>query len=242
MLAELNRKITHHSEDQLTGDVFGTLRYLPPARVIPLLLRACHFNEEKLTDFLPISSTAEANYHFWPKYKEGEIDLIIEWTDLVIGIEVKYHSGLSSDDDVENSFDQEWRESHNQLSRYQRMLVNQFPTKKKVLIFLAPRKTALTVYQDVIQRKIMTLDTYFSYLSWEALIKTLEGDRHNFFDGQRMMIDDVIALLKIKGLERFSGFSFDIVIEQDGAYHFSSYLDYQNIPIKGDLAYEYLKK
>ena len=39
---------------------------------------------------------------FWPYHKDGELDVVIDLNLITIGVEVKYNSGLSSDDEVLN--------------------------------------------------------------------------------------------------------------------------------------------
>jgi Holliday junction resolvase-like predicted endonuclease len=43
---------------------------------------------------------------FWYRHSEGEIDLLLPLSNVIIGIEVKYLSGISSEDDtIENCVD-----------------------------------------------------------------------------------------------------------------------------------------
>ena len=106
MIAELYGKISSKGtnlseslEDNLTGDFFGALRYIPFSKGIkPILLKVI---EEENFDEYETEEWAE-NIEFWPYHKEGELDSIINLNLVTIGIEVKYKSGLSSDDEVVN--------------------------------------------------------------------------------------------------------------------------------------------
>lgn len=102
MIAELHGKISSRgtnlretSEDNLTGNFFGALRYIPFSKGIKkILLEAIdksNFNNYEAEEW------AE-KIEFWPYHKDGELDLIIDFNLVTIGIEVKYNSGLSSED------------------------------------------------------------------------------------------------------------------------------------------------
>jgi len=102
MIAELHGKISSRgtnlretSEDNLTGNFFGALRYIPFSKGIKkILLEAIdksNFNNYEAEEW------AE-KIEFWPYHKDGELDLIIDLNLVTIGIEVKYNSGLSSED------------------------------------------------------------------------------------------------------------------------------------------------
>jgi len=106
----------------------------------------------------------------------------------VIGIEVKYHAGLSSDDDVDNSGDEPWKMSANQLSRYQRMLEYQYKHKKKLLVFLAPRTTAIEVYKNITERNILSYHTAFTLLSWQELLQQLQDSQSLVEANQQVLL------------------------------------------------------
>src|SRR5690606_40957663 len=61
----------------------------------------------------------DLDYRFWARHSKGEIDLLLEFEDTLVGIEVKYRSGISSEDSGEIvSYDQ----SLHQLSKYSHMM------------------------------------------------------------------------------------------------------------------------
>ena len=109
MIAEIHHKIsssgsnlTDRLEDKLTGDVFGHLRYMPYEFGLQPVLKACCFPEEQAAHYNESIERADNfTYKFWPRHDEGEPNLILESDNDIILIEVKYHSGLSSDDEIE---------------------------------------------------------------------------------------------------------------------------------------------
>ncbi|WP_415344735.1 hypothetical protein [Clostridium perfringens] len=150
MIAELYGKISSKGtnlseslEDNLTGDFFGTLRYIPFSKGIkPILLKVI---EEENFDEYETEEWAE-NIEFWPYHKEGELDSIINLNLVTIGIEVKYKSGLSSDDEVANYNEKieknnNQEESNNQLARESRIVseIAKEKGKKPILLFIAKK-------------------------------------------------------------------------------------------------------
>ena len=108
MIAEIHGKISlmgsnlhDRREDQLTGDFFGAIRYLPfEIGLLPVLRRARPVTGQFVID-LPKVNGYDYEIEFWQTYDpHGEIDVLLKTRtrDLVCGIEVKYQSGLSSDD------------------------------------------------------------------------------------------------------------------------------------------------
>jgi hypothetical protein len=107
MIAEIYHKsVDTGSEDQLTGNVFGVLRYLPYSvarqiiinSVIPAATSA--FLEQSLPS--EISDEWGRNLYFWRRYagSHTEPDIVMELEQAVILIEVKYNSDLSGDDQL----------------------------------------------------------------------------------------------------------------------------------------------
>ncbi|MGG3019363.1 hypothetical protein ABEO62_11250, partial [Geobacillus stearothermophilus] len=114
MLAEIHGKISSDGsnlserlEDQLTANVFGTLRYLPFHKGIqPIFSKAVFFSQTDQTVFINGLEMQKDEFigdkvKFWVKGERSEIDVLLELDHLIIGIEVKYHSPLSSDDQLE---------------------------------------------------------------------------------------------------------------------------------------------
>ncbi|CAH0121001.1 MULTISPECIES: NERD domain-containing protein [Paenibacillus] len=150
MIAEIHNKISRSGsnlsdrlEDQLTGDFFGTIRYLPFQFGLKHVLQAVRFrNDVQNSDLLwwkilGLIEDYEYKMHFWFRHAEGEIDLVIDHPRVVIGIEVKYYSGLSSnDEDTEEIATPE--ESCHQLARYSRLLEDIDKDARLILYFWLP--------------------------------------------------------------------------------------------------------
>lgn len=209
MIAEIHHKISSSGsnlsdrlEDKLTGDVFGHLRYLPYELGLKPVLQACLFSDEHNPSFKKlVDETDYFNYKFWPRHKEGEPDLILESEEAFILIEVKYNSGLSSDDEIEDP-----ELSKNQLSREARILENIKGNKNAFLIFLATQKEAAKIYYQTRDRILQ--DVSFGYLSWTALYEALKKvqQKTDLVFPNNVIIDDTLRLLKRKGFEKFNGF------------------------------------
>ena len=142
MIAEIKNKAPRDyvgKEDVLTGNFFGALRYTKFQDFLgECLLSAASFNYpkdyERFKEILKSidNETFNENIKFWPKIKNDEIDLIIEFDKVVIGIEVKFHSGLSSDDEIYNNVGANEDRSKNQLSRYADLLIENYNDKEIV--------------------------------------------------------------------------------------------------------------
>ncbi|ASJ53688.1 hypothetical protein BP422_09050 [Brevibacillus formosus] len=215
MIAEIFGKISRTGsnlsdrlEDKLTGDVFGSLRYLPFEAGLKKLLSGVHFEE--------ISAQTEWNHlldrtfgysyemEFWPKHELGEIDLRFTLENSLIGIEVKYFSGLSSEDEDPYISTED---SKNQLSRYSRMLSTFAEIEHKYLVFLAPQPMITLVKTDLSHRSIIAKDVYIGFLSWEEVLEQLlQVHLEDAPLYQKLILQDIQALLNRKGFARFTGF------------------------------------
>lgn len=215
MLAEIHGKIsssgsnlTDKLEDNLTGMIFGGLRYLSFQNGLGKIFAKGVNNEElgqKLQN-LTYDMWAE-NISFWPYDKEGEIDVIIDFESVIIGIEVKYQSGLSSDDEIYNSKeDIETNISKNQLAREANILKNKAPHKQKILLFIADCKVCKTVCDNVLERNIIAKDVSLTYISWQDFLFQMQ--QLTISDPfQRVIIQDMIQLLSKKGFDVFKTMS-----------------------------------
>lgn len=238
MIAEINGKISRtysnfseRLEDELTGNVFGNLRYLPFNKGLKKILMECVQPRE----IAALLNQIEQNYwadtmSFWPYHLEGEIDVKIDFPDMVIGIEVKYLSGLSSDDEIgyhleetpDNfSVAEENAKSRNQLARESRMVSQWGKGKDKLLLFLADQQCCQSVYEDVKGRGIIEKDVAFGYFTWQAVLKALKK-LDGLSDFEQVMIDDLIALLQHKDFEPFESFKSCLLsISLESIWHFS---------------------
>lgn len=218
MLAEINNKISSSGanlsdrlEDKLTGDVFGALRYLPiNIGILPVINQCYSDNKIKILDFL--SKSKYAKYLFWPRSHEyGEIDLIIEFYSNknssikgVLGIEVKYHSPISSDQDITTT-DNMSEDAKHQLWRYMKLLKEKYPSDPKGLVFLTDN---LDLSKHHIE-KANILDKKHSdviglSISWSKVHRAVykeKMEKHIFpFD---IILSDIEHLLRHKHLDSF---------------------------------------
>ncbi len=143
MWAEIHKKIPQHLaglEDMLTGNFFGLLQY-GDTRLLACILEAVSFRignedygKQAFEEFLALlhSGVLRPRYNFWPHKDRRFIDLLIEFPgqDYLLGIEVKYQSGLSRNDEITPKIDtlnlekqqrDAIEESKNQLLEYARV-------------------------------------------------------------------------------------------------------------------------
>lgn len=217
MIAELHGKISSRGsnlsdrlEDKLTGDVFGALRYIPFHLGMAQILRAVRIAAlTECVDETKLDFWGD-RIRFWPKHEEGEMDAFLELDNAAISIEVKYMSGLSSDDEVENSglaSEEEREESCNQLARESR-IVRQWcpPNKKPFLVFVADESECAAICNNVKSRSILQQGVELGYVSWQEILSQLcQIEASEPY--HQLVLDDITSLLKRKGFERFEGFS-----------------------------------
>lgn len=197
MIAEIfNKNVDINSEDQLTGNVFGALRYLPYSVVrqivkdsfLPVKVNSC------LDDSLPIEISGEwgNNVYFWKRYygSQTEPDVVMELENAVIMIEVKYNSNLSGDD---------------QLIREADLLIRNYPDKKKFLILLAREESATAICNE--HKTNIPLEVSFGYITWQRLFDAINKNKDN-----SIICKDLSSLLEKKG---FAGFrEFGLIKEE----------------------------
>lgn len=222
LIAEIYNKISQsgtnlsdRQEDKLTGDVFGTLRYLPFEDGLKPIFTTVEFKQKEIKDqwltFIENEKGYDTEINFWHREEEGEIDVLLTNDHVVIGIEVKYLSGLSSEDaDDEMALNDE--ESGNQLSRYSRMIVKCAKEREAFLLFLAPYNMMSTVRKAMINRSIINPSVELGFLCWEDIYDSLSKLPIDPLDpGRQLMIKDVQALLFKKGFTTFKGFHSTIL-------------------------------
>lgn len=231
MIAEIHGKISgtgsnlnDRLEDKLTGDIFGSLRYLPVEFGIgPILGKA---NIPELSELIAKDGSPVYQMSFWPYHPLGELDVRIDLDNAVIGIEVKYQSSLSSDDEADYSkvADEELeRVSVNQLYRESKILRELAgPDKKAFLILVACDSECESIVADVTERNLIENGVKLGHISWQEILLILEKQQssdplHN------CILGDMVALLKRKGFERFHGFDIPMAaVCADGyfSYHY----------------------
>lgn len=216
MIAEINGKVNTQNtnlselrEDELTGNFFGNMRYIPFTKGLKKVLKnAIHPVElQNMIDEID-AYYWNNNIFLWDKVRENgnitELDVRMDFSSIIIGIEVKYRSGLSSEDKEDNeSISAE--NSFNQLSREARALRMVGADKKKLLLLLADDLACAETIQGV---KIID-GVQLGYLSWqEVLIQLKELNELNDFE--QLVVADIIELLEKKGFLRFSSFEIDV--------------------------------
>ena len=190
-------------EDKLTGDFFGTLRYMDFCDGLqPILCGALRKSEKQQAESqaaIQLIGNAnctnikdEEHIKFWPKHDLGELDVLLEFDNCYIGIEVKFKSGLSSDD---------------QLIREANILCDLPKDKKKILLFVAKHESCISVYRKY-KKDISKQGVHFVFASWEDILQSMKDILHggkgsNYTFGQKLMISDLIRLLTRKDLDTF---------------------------------------
>ena len=194
--------LSDNSEDKLTGDFFGTLRYMDFCDGLqPILCGALRKSEKQqaeskaaiqLIENANCTNISDAEHiKFWPKHDLGELDVLLNFDNCCIGIEVKFKSGLSSDD---------------QIIREANILCDLAKDKKKILLFIAKHESCISVYRKY--KNIISKDVHFVFASWEDILQSMKdilnggkGSKYTF--GQKLMIGDLVRLLTRKGFDTF---------------------------------------
>lgn len=219
MLAEIHHKISKDGsnlserlEDNLTSDFFGTIRYLPFEQGLREVLQTADFDDDPLmvnwSNRIRSLQGYPFHFHFWHKIGPDEIDLLMIGNDLVIGIEVKLYSGLSSEDeDTDPELDYET--SKNQLARYSAMMMEKnFESKKeKYLLFVAPYQTMSSVKARMQSGSIISPEVQLGFMNWQDIHQRLESLHLNSANkSAQLILTDLRDLLKSKELVHFHGF------------------------------------
>ena len=219
-------------EDKLTGDFFGTFRYMDFCDGLqPILCGALHKSEKQqeesptaiqLIENVNCTNIRDGEHiKFWPKHDRGELDILLEFDNCCIGIEVKLHSGLSSDD---------------QLIREAEILCDLAKDKEKILLFIAGHESCVSIYRAY-KNVIRKQGVCFVFVSWEDILQSMKdllsggkGSKYTF--GQRLMISDLVRLLTRKGFDIFLSMTNGIsdksgtLIEKDGYFMMDNSKDY----------------
>lgn len=212
MLAEIHGKVnrdhtnlTELREDELTGNLFGCLRYISFDKGMKKILRNA-VRPAALRSFIDTIDVCEwnENLFLWHRICENdrvtELDVYMEFEAAAIGIEVKYKSGLSSEDWKDRQ-EVSAADSQNQLSREARAMQKAAPEKKKILLLLAEE----SVCAETISEVKMPKEVKLGFLSWQEVLQQLKvlTDLDVF---ERLIVADLIELLEKKGFVRFRSF------------------------------------
>ena len=220
--------LSDNLEDKLTGDFFGTFRYMDFCDGLqPILCGALHKSEKhqeesqtaiQLIENVNCTNIREEHIKFWPKHDRGELDVLLEFDNCCIGIEVKLNSGLSSDD---------------QLIREAEILCDLAEDKEKILLFIAGHESCVSVYRAY-KAVIRKQGVCFVFASWEDILQSMKdllngGNGSKYTSGQRLMISDLVKLLTRKGFDTFLSMTNGISnesIEKDRYFMMDNNKDY----------------
>ena len=196
MIAERYNKNT--DEDKLTGHFFGTLRYTSFEKILKPLLVNCIRTAELADKVKKIRGGYWGDkIHFWPYDSPAEIDVLLDFDEILIGVEVKYQSGLSGD---------------NQLEREAEILNQKANGREKILILLAPETKCREIVKKTRRRNIFNeFGVNLCSIWWEDVYDELTKLQLKDYDA--LIAEDLVKLLRLKGFESFR--SFDVSVELD---------------------------
>lgn len=200
MLAEINNKLggdnlnrSERMEDELTGNFFGTLRYISFNKGLKNVMRQAHTRDAAYWQLLENIDTEIFDFEFWKRAANGEIDAYVSANGIPIGIEVKYNSDLSGEDQLEREaimLSQEWN-----------------PNEEAILLFVAKRERARNIYLENYQKDCFK-HVHLAYLNWEDCLTGLEQaalEAESFFE--ELIIKDLKEYMYYKGFVNFAGFA-----------------------------------
>ena len=198
MIAERYKKNTE--EDKLTGHFFGTLRYSGFEKILQPIFVKCI----RPTEFSDKIKMIRGGYwadkiYFWLYDSPAEIDVLLDFDEILIGVEVKYQSGLSGD---------------NQLEREAEILNQKANGREKILILLAPEKKCREIVKKKKTRRRNIFNEFgvnLCSISWEDVSDELTKLQLKDYDA--LIAEDLVKLLRLKGFESFR--SFDVSVELD---------------------------
>jgi hypothetical protein len=246
LIAEIHHKVSSTGsnlneklEDELTGNFFGNLRYIPFRRGLGKIISHYTYDDQCIfhNTFSDIN-TDEWNTEFWRKSISGlgEIDCYMsELDNNSLGIEVKYKSDLSSEDQLE-------REA---------LMMKEWNTKGKLfLLFIAPRKDYCRQIYNQNKTRVEMNDVTLGFLAWEdALLGLNLVETETPFE--KIIIEDIRDLLIGKGFAGFHGFLFheNFEIEESNLWVFKRNINKASAlsfiitePVIGEEAYEFRRK
>lgn len=208
MIAEIYHKNTSYLEDELTGNFFGTMRYMPFDRGLRRIF--CNYvvsDDAQVKDIILNACDEEFEIEFWKRSDNGlvEIDIYIPLSNAGIGIEVKYQSGLSGD---------------NQLEKEARFLSEECcKGKDKILLFIAKDEDAKEIYEQNKDKEIFT-EVHLAYISWQDILLGLD-EIIVTSSYEKKMVEDLKQLLIEKGFIAFDGFECELpVVKEELFYEF----------------------
>lgn len=208
MIAEINHKVSSDLEDELTGNFFGTIRYLPFNRgLYQILKRYVVSDDTQVHKIISQIDDDDFEIEFWKSSDDHkvEIDCYIGLCQAEIGIEVKYRSKLSGDNQLEKEAATmlgEWCKSDN-----------------RIMLLVAKAEEAKDIY-NANKNKTIFKQVHLACLSWQDILLGLNNViTINKFEER--IVEDLRELLTQKGFFAFEGFDFDIAeVRRDVYYDF----------------------
>ncbi len=247
MIAEIHHKVSSTGsnlneklEDELTGNFFGNLRYIPFRRGLGKILSHYVYDDNSIfRNTFSDLDTEEWETEFWKKsiYGLGEIDCYMSGLDSIsLGIEVKYHSGLSSGDQLEREAD----------------MLKEWNTKEKLfLLFVAPGRDYCKQIYNQNKTRDRIKGVTLGFLTWEDALLGLDLVL-TVTPFEKLIIEDIRSLLIEKGFAGFHGFLFQqkvIEIAEPDIWGFSQNLKKDNEfdfcinePLIGEVSYEFRRE
>ncbi len=228
MISEIRGKLNFaseisKSEDKLTGSFFGALRYLPYRKGLLHVLREAKIYQGKKWEYGGPSYLDLLEDHseefigdkieFWRMTEDGELDLEIDLDSLFIGVEVKYLSGLSSED---------------QLERELRIIDKKRGSKSGFLIFLAPASMigkGIRAVERISNPNILE-KVGFAYISWESVYELLLNLAQDYNPYEEQILADILEILRLRGFEKFKSFELKKELEVV-SYHYEFSYNYR---------------
>ena len=207
MIAEIKHKVKSTQEDELTGNFFGNMRYLPYSRGLKKIFDAYAQSpkDEMFKSILLGLDAEEFSFRFWERSQLGlgEIDAFMEVDGAAIGIEVKLYSGLSTED---------------QLRQEVKMLQEFHADGSRLLLFVAPKDSVQEAY-DSNYKYAREHGVHLGYLSWEDILQGLD-EVITVTPFEQLIISDLKDLLVEKGFDVFRGFDVHVEVEEGKYYDF----------------------
>lgn len=205
MIAEIYHKVFSNLEDELTGNFFGTMRYIPFQRGLKqIYMRYLHSLDESVHGLIRSIRTNDFDIEFWKRSElgYGEIDAYMELAGMGIGIEVKYKSDLSGE---------------KQLEREASMISEWCKAGEKMLILVAGESDAREIYRRNYQKECFR-DVHLAYITWQDILLGLDEVKTvNQFEN--LMVEDLKKLLAEKGFMSFGGFTDHGLVIDGGAFY-----------------------
>ncbi|MFH1941896.1 MAG: hypothetical protein ABIL68_07300 [bacterium] len=233
--AELKGKApeVENSEDILTSNVFGLIKYLPASEGMFQILKEAKDYSTDRNSFLnnvkaqgiDLSEYDDVDYLFWessPKFGEPDLILIFKsrkeaLKDLMLCIEIKYLSGKSREGEYDQLMDYCLSlEFKDRRKTYHNPKIAKFDGIFLGLVYLtyfSQYRSARDSLAQIRKKGVLDYEKKLYELRWNEITKTLSGIQSKSMYVEKIK-EDLIFLLKKKNFIDFKGFSevnFDVI-------------------------------